>query len=233
MVDREDEQAKSGSGADGSGTQDNAEQAVRPAGGVTNHVNGAFTPETADREALLARYRDVEERLRQAEDRVLRIAADSENFKKRIERDKQEATRYANERFIAALLPVIDNLERALEHSQGGYPDDGLVQGVKMTLKSFQDTLSRFGCVPIEAEGMFFDPNFHEAVYREESIGHPNNMIVRELQKGYLLNDRLLRPAMVVVACSPSTNADYSSGNTSIKDNNSENSHVRIKVTPA
>jgi molecular chaperone GrpE len=213
-------------GADG-------ERKLQPGGDGPNQVVVAFDPEAADRDALLVRYRDMEERVRQAEDRVLRVAADADNFKKRMERDKQDSIRYGNERIIAELLPVIDNLERALEHAPGDYQQDGLIEGVKMTLKRFHETLAKFGCTPIEAEGKIFDPKFHEAVYREETEEHPDNTIVRELQKGYVLNDRLLRPAMVVIASSPSTNADDRNGNTSTEGKTSANSRVRIKVTPA
>jgi molecular chaperone GrpE len=231
VVVTDDERVRPGTGA--CGPEKEGEQPVQPGGEGASQETLEFKPETSDRDALLVRYRELEERLRQAEDRALRVAADADNFKKRMERDKQESIRYGNERFIAELLPVMDNLERALEHAPGDYPGDGLMEGVKMTLKRFHDTLARFGCTPIEAEGKIFDPNFHEAVYREETQEQPNNTIVRELQKGYVLNDRLLRPAMVVVASSPSINADNRSGNTSTEGKTSANSHVRIKVTSA
>ena len=227
------EQVKPGRGTCLAEKEGEKEQPVQPGGEGPGEEPAAFSPEAADRDALLMRYRALEDRVRQAEDRALRVAADADNFKKRMERDKQESIRYGNERFIAELLPVIDNLERALEHAPGDYHQDGLVEGVEMTLKRFHDTLARFGCTPIEAEGKIFDPNFHEAVYREETQEHPNNTIVRELQKGYVLNDRLLRPAMVVVASSPSTNADDRTGNTSTEGKTSANSRLRIKVTPA
>jgi molecular chaperone GrpE len=231
VVVTDDEQVRPGTGA--YGAENEGEQRVQPEGEGASQEAQEFEPETSDRDALLVRYRELEERLRQAEDRALRVAADADNFKKRMERDKQESIRYGNERLIAELLPVIDNLERALEHAPGDHQQDGLIQGVKMTLKRFQDTLAKFGCTPVEAEGKIFDPKFHEAVYREETKGHPDNIIVRELQKGYVLNDRLLRPAMVVVASSPSTNADDRNGNTSTEGKTSANSHVRIKVTSA
>jgi molecular chaperone GrpE len=227
------EQVKPGTGTYLAEKEGESEQPVRPGREGAGQEPVAFSPEAADRDALAERYRELEERVRQAEDRALRVAADADNFKKRVERDKQESIRYGNERLIAELLPVIDNLERALEHAPGDCHQDGLIQGVKMTLKRFHDTLAKFGCTPIDAEGKIFDPNFHEAVYREETQEHPNNTIVRELQTGYVLNDRLLRPAMVVVASSPSTNAEDKNGNTSTQGKTSANSQVRIKVTPA
>ena len=231
MACMEHEQVKPESGASAAERGADGGQSLQPGGDGPSQVAVAFDPEAADRDALLVRYRELEERLRQAEDRVLRVAADADNFKKRMERDKQDSIRYGNERIIAELLPLIDNLERALEHAPGDYHQDGFIEGVKMTLKRFQDTLAKFGCTPIEAEGRIFDPNFHEAVYREETQEHPNNTIVRELQKGYVLTDRLLRPAMVVIASSPSTNADDRNGNTSTEGKTSANSHVRIKDT--
>ena len=227
------EQVKPGRGTCLTEKKGESEQPVQTGGEGPGQEPVAFSPEAADRDALLMRYKELEERVRQAEDRALRVAADADNFKKRMERDKQESIRYGNERFIAELLPVIDNLERALEHAPGDYHQDGLIQGVKMTLKRFHDTLAKFGCTPIEAEGKIFDPRFHEAVYREETQEHLDNTIVRELQKGYVLNDRLLRPATVVVASSPRTNADDGNGNTSTEGKTSANSHVRIKVTSA
>ena len=233
MIRMDDDQVKPNNGATTAEKGVDGEQAVRPAGEGAGQDAAPLSPEAADRDALLARLRELEERVRQAEDRALRVAADADNFKKRMERDKQESIRFGNERFIAELLPVIDSLERALEHAPGDCHQDGLIQGVKMTLKGFEDTLAKFGCTAIEADGKIFDPKFHEAVYREATGEHPVNTIVRELQKGYVLNDRLLRPARVVVASSPSMNADDKSGNTSTGEKSSANSHVRIKVTSA
>ncbi len=159
-----------------------------------------FDPETADRDALLLRIKELEGRLEQAEERVLRTAADAENFKKRLQREKEEQTRYANETFMRELLPVIDNLERALQHSADAPNQEGLVDGLNMTLKGFFDTLARFGCTVIEAIGKTFDPNFHEAVSQEESSKVEPNTVLKELQKGYMLKERLLRPAMVIVS---------------------------------
>jgi molecular chaperone GrpE len=229
----EHEELKPENGASPAETGVGGEEPAQPGGQGASRESVPFDPEAADRDALLARYRELEERVRQAEDRALRVAADADNFKKRVERDKQESIRYGNERLIAELLPAIDNLERALEHAPSDSHQDGLIQGVKMTLKRFHDSLGKFGCTLVEAEGKIFDPNFHEAVYREETRERPNNTVVRELQKGYLLNDRLLRPAMVVVASSPRANADDKNGNQSTEGKNSANSHVRIKVTSA
>jgi molecular chaperone GrpE len=189
-----------------------------------------FDPETADRETLLAKYRELEVELSEAHERVLRTAADSENFKKRLQREKEEQTRYANESFAHELLTVIDNLERALEHSGAGSDQGGLVEGLNMTLKGFLDTLTRFGCTQIEAEGKPFDPNYHEAVSQEESTDHEPNIVLRELQKGYLLKERLLRPAMVIVSKRSSQQDTATRAQTTAKDAEVNTGEVKIKV---
>jgi molecular chaperone GrpE len=190
----------------------------------------AFDPETADGEALLAKYRELEGELSKAQERVLRAAADAENFKKRLQREKEEQTRYANESFMRELLPVIDNLERALEHSEAGADQGGLVEGLNMTLKGFLDTLSRFGCTQVEAAGKLFDPNFHEAVSQEESADHEPNTVLKELQKGYTLKERLLRPAMVLVSKRSSQQETATPEQTTAETGKANSGAVKIKV---
>jgi molecular chaperone GrpE len=190
----------------------------------------AFDPETADAEALLAKYRELEGELSEAQERVLRTAADAENFKKRLQREKEEQTRYANESFMRELLPVIDNLERALEHSEAGAGQGDLVEGLNMTLKGFLDTMTRFGCTPVEAEGKAFDPNFHEAVSQEESADHQPNTVLKELQKGYMLKERLLRPAMVLVSKRSSQQETTTPEQTTAKTGAANSGAVKIKV---
>lgn len=189
-----------------------------------------FDPETADGEALLAKYRELEDELSESQERVLRAVADAENFKKRLQREKEEQTRYANESFMRELLPVVDNLERALEHSEAGADEGGLVEGLNMTLKGFLDTLTRFGCSPVEAAGKPFDPNFHEAVSQEESADHEPNTVLKELQKGYMLKERLLRPAMVLVSKLSSQQDTDSREDTTAKRAETSSGEVKIKV---
>ena len=189
-----------------------------------------FDPETADGEALVAKYRELEDELSESQERVLRAVADAENFKKRLQREKEEQTRYANETFMRELLPVVDNLERALEHSETAADQGGLVEGLNMTLKGFLDTLTRFGCTPVEAAGKPFDPNFHEAVSQEESADHEPNTVLKELQKGYMLKERLLRPAMVLVSKQSSQQDTDSKEETTTKNAETNNGEVKIKV---
>ena len=190
----------------------------------------AFDPETADGATLLAKYRELEAELSETQERVLRTAADAENFKKRLQREKEEQTRYANESLMRELLPVIDNLERALEHSEAGADQGGLLEGLNMTLKGFLDTLTRFGCTPVEAAGKPFDPNFHEAVSQEESADHEPNTVLRELQKGYMLKERLLRPAMVLVSKRTSQQDNATREQTTAKAAEANSGEVKIKV---
>lgn len=144
-----------------------------------------------------------EEEVKHLQDRVLRLAAEMENTRKRLEREKSEGICFANESLIRELLPVIDNLERALLHSASEDDFEGLVEGVRMTRKGFVDALTKFGCSAFDSVGKPFDPNFHEAVMQEPAEQQPENTVLKELQKGYTLHDRLVRPAMVIVSKAP------------------------------
>jgi molecular chaperone GrpE len=165
--------------------------------------------EGAGREELSDECRELleqkESELKQLQDRVLRLAAETENTRKRLEREKSDGICYANEGLIRELLPVIDNLERAVQH--GEEADAGsLLDGVRMTLKSFGDVLARHGCTSFNSVGEPFDPNLHEALMQQPSGEHPEKTILLEFQKGYKLRDRLLRPASVVVSKAPDEN---------------------------
>lgn len=138
-------------------------------------------------------------------DRFLRQAAELENFKKRIAREKGEAIRYANESLVRDLLPVLDNLERAVEHAKGGGDGKPLVEGIEMVLKSFLEVLSKHEITQISAMGEIFNPEKHEAIAQVESEEHEPNTVVVEHHKGYYLLDRLLRPSLVSVAKLPET----------------------------
>jgi len=138
-----------------------------------------------------------------AVERYLRLAAEFENYKKRAQKDQVEYVKYANERLLKDLLPVLDNLQRALEHAQQPGSTNGLVQGVELTYKQYEETLSRFGVQPIPSVGLPFDPAVHQAVAMVDAKeGQEPNTIVAEHEKGYYLYDRVLRPAMVTVVAS-------------------------------
>ncbi len=135
-------------------------------------------------------------------DRLLRVSADFENFKKRSAREMAEFKKYANQSLIRELLPIVDNLELAIKSAAEASEtlDACLLDGVELTRKEILKVFDSFHVEPIEALGKPFDPSFHEAVMREESDAHTENTVVNELQKGYRMHDRLLRPSMVVVA---------------------------------
>jgi len=157
-----------------------------------------------------ARLRSLEQELAAARaeaaqnhDRWLRERADLENVKRRAARERDDTVKYANERVLKDLLPVIDNLERAVEHAQGGGNGHPLVEGVALVLKEFRNVLEKHGVTRIETKGAAFDPAHHEAMAQVESAEHEPNAVVAEHQAGYRLNDRLLRPALVTVAKPP------------------------------
>jgi len=135
-------------------------------------------------------------------DRLLRKQAEFENFRKRTEKEKQEFYEFALSSFVQSLLPVLDGLERSLS-VQEGETIESYRKGNELILKQFRDLFWSAGIQPIRSMGKIFDPNFHQAVMREESSTLAENEIIEEYQRGYLFKDRLLRPSMVKVAVAP------------------------------
>jgi molecular chaperone GrpE len=133
------------------------------------------------------------------QDRLLRTAAEFDNYRKRMERERGEFAAYASGEVLLDLLPIIDNFERALQAPAGGDPE-ALRKGVELIHKQMLEVLRKRGVKPIEALGTMFDPNFHQAVIQESSADHREGEVIQELQRGYMLGERLLRPAMVKVA---------------------------------
>ncbi len=142
----------------------------------------------------------LEEQLASEKDRVLRLSAEFENYKKRKQRESDEFKKFANETVFRQLLTVVDNLERAIFSTKENSDEDGLLEGIKLTYKEILKLFETYNVKPIEAENQPFDPNFHQAVTQIETDDFPDNTVTTELQKGYLLHDRLIRPAMVVVS---------------------------------
>jgi molecular chaperone GrpE len=136
-------------------------------------------------------------------DRHLRKLAEFDNIRKRTEKEKAEYYRFALSEFVRDLLPVLDNFERALGHGPESNSDD-YRQGVQLIAQQLADALRKRGVTEVDVSGPF-DPNLHEAVAREETVSVPPNTILEVLQKGYYLNDRLIRPAFVKVAASPAS----------------------------
>jgi len=152
-------------------------------------------------EDLEAKLEVKEQEAKENYDRLLRVSAEFENYKKRASRDLAELRKFANQSLIKEMLSVIDNLELAMNSTNGHKTiDQGLLQGLDMTHKEILKVFEKFNVKPIEAKGQIFDPTYHEAVMQEETDEAGENTVINELQKGYLIHDRLLRPAMVVVA---------------------------------
>jgi len=134
-------------------------------------------------------------------DRLLRLQADFENTRKRLEKDKQDFLKFANEDIILELLTVLDDLERTVSLSQTKHQDlEAFLKGIEMILARLYELLKEHGVKSIEANGKLFDPHYHEALMQVEDQEVPEHTIVEELQKGYLLNDRVIRTAKVKVA---------------------------------
>jgi molecular chaperone GrpE len=141
-------------------------------------------------------------------DRLLRASAEFDNYKKRSSREMEEFRKFANQSLIKEMLSVVDNLELAMNSTNGHKAiDKDLLQGLEMTHKEILKVFEKFNVKPIDAKGQPFDPTFHEAVMQEETNDSPKNTVVNELQRGYMIHDRLLRPSMVVVA-KPKENND-------------------------
>jgi molecular chaperone GrpE len=159
------------------------------------------------------RIRQLEEALsaKEAEaaanwDKYLRERADLENYRRRVQKEKEELMKYGNECLLVEVLPVLDNMERALEHASEESLS-AVIEGINLTRTMLLSVLKKFGVEPIESRGVTFDSAFHQAMCQIESDEMAPNTVIEEFQKGYLLNDRLLRPAMVSVAAAPKKNA--------------------------
>ncbi len=159
-----------------------------------------------ERNEITELRKKLEEKEREAKenyDRLLRTAADFENYKKRAAKEREDWTKFANEDLIREILPFIDNLERAVNHAQKVVDTGVLIEGVRLTIQQLLQTLNKFGLSSFESVGKPFDPSMHEAMLVVETDIHEPNHVVEEFQKGYLLNDRLLRPATVSVSKAP------------------------------
>ncbi len=161
--------------------------------------------ETGDLRARLEEFEAENKKLSEEAsanyDRFVRVAADLDNFRKRSNKEMGDLRKFANEQILKELLSVVDNLERAIE--SGAKDDsnkDSILQGVEITLKDVFRTLEKNGVKSIDAKGETFDPVYHQAMMQEATDEYPDNTVISELQKGYTIHDRLLRPAMVIVS---------------------------------
>lgn len=150
---------------------------------------------------LEAKLESAEKELQETHDRLLRASAEFENYKKRSARDMADFRKYANETLIKEMLPVVDNLERALDSAGQDQPESkSVAEGVQLTLAEIHKIFEKFQVKQIESLGKTFDPGFHQAVMVEKTDKQPENTVLKELQKGYLMHDKLIRPAMVIVS---------------------------------
>jgi molecular chaperone GrpE len=166
---------------------------------------GSETEAAADSEIrkLQAHLAEKDREITELKDRYLRALADSENARKRIRQQSDESIRLQRENLLRELLPIVDNLERAVDAARGGGNGKSIVEGVEMVLRGLLDFLKTHGVTQISSVGQPFDPERHEAVDHIETAHHPPNTVVNEFHHGYQIGDRLLRPARVAVAKPP------------------------------
>jgi len=164
---------------------------------VKEHAKTASDEVKALQEKLGAAEAEAKENY----ERLLRVSAEFENYKKRAAREMDDFRKFANESILKEILILVDNLERAMSSSgQETDTDSCVVEGLHLTINEIKKVFEKFSVKPIDALEKPFDPNFHEAVMHEETDEYPENIVLKEFQKGYLLHDRLLRPAMVAVS---------------------------------
>lgn len=146
---------------------------------------------------LKKQVENLENILKEKNEEILRRAADLDNYRKRLTKETEDKVRFANQAVVKDFLPVMDNIEMALQHAEEGSP---LREGIELTIKSFKDALSKHGVKEVDAEiGTIFDPAVHEAIMMDNNTEYENNAVTLCVQKGYILNDRVIRPAKVKV----------------------------------
>jgi molecular chaperone GrpE len=166
---------------------------------VNEHDDSASQTPEADEAPAPGAVEELQKEKEALQDRLLRTAAEFDNYRKRMERERADIVAYAASDVLLDLLPILDNFERALQAPAGDAPDP-FRTGIELIHRQMMDLLRKRGVEPIKALGEPFDPNFHQAVIQESSPDHREGEVMQELQRGYMLRDRLLRPAMVKVA---------------------------------
>jgi molecular chaperone GrpE len=171
----------------------------------------AGSPESA---AAESRIEDLSAELVETKDRLIRLQADFENYRRRAQREREEAVRYGSQNLFKDLLTTVDNLERAIDHARmgGGADLENLLQGVELVQKGLVGLMSTHGVEEIDALGKPFDPALHEAMAQAPDASQAPNTVLEVLQKGYKLRDRLLRPARVIISRPPDATAEGSEG---------------------
>ncbi len=159
-----------------------------------------------EKKELENKLKEKEKEIEELKDKYLRAYAEMENMKKRLEKEKKDAIEYANESLLKEILPFIDNIERAIEHANENAKIEDFIKGIEMTLENLLKSLEKFGVKQITAKNQPFDPNYHEAMGVVETEEVEPNIVVEEMQKGYILKNRLLRPSLVTVSKAPEKN---------------------------
>ena len=174
-----------------------------------NHEENKKEPQGEAKEEKIVSLKESEylklkedaDKAEECQDKMLRLQADFDNTRKRLDKEKQDFVKFANEGIILELLNILDDLERTVDLAQSKHQDlQVFLKGVEMILAHLYEMLKEYGVKPIEAEGKIFDPNYHEALMQAEDKDLPEHTIVEELQKGYLLNDRVIRTTKVKVS---------------------------------
>jgi molecular chaperone GrpE len=202
MSSKKDETAKEKSTKPEEGKIDGSAKVgdVKPEGAEEHELIEEKLLEKMSETELIKKIDEFRQKSEENYDKYIRAKADIDNIIKRNKKEKEEWIKYSNETLIKDLLPVIDNLEKAIQHSKCDDTLQALRQGVEMTLKGLKDTLAKAGLEEVTSKGQTFDPQFHHAVLEQEDENTEAGKILNELQKGYCLNKRLIRPAMVVVS---------------------------------
>jgi len=166
--------------------------------------------ESGEPQDVEAEAEKLQREIEETRDQLMRVAAEFENYKKRMEREKSKLLKYAGENVLRDLLTTMDNLDRAMEQGSAVVEDEAkklesMLQGIELTRKGLSGTLERFGVEPLEAVGLAFNPDEHDALTMEASDDVPANHVLREFARGYRFKDRVLRHAQVVVSSGPAT----------------------------
>jgi molecular chaperone GrpE len=189
------------------GPRNAEEPAVKPTEAVEPSAANEPSGQAAQPSDTASRGKELESlraELEQAKDRALRWQAELDNYRKRARRELEDERRYANMPLLRDLLPVLDNLHRAIASAEKTPDAAGLLEGVKLVEKQIGSLLGKHQCNRIEALGQEFNPHLHEAITQQPSDEHPENTIVMETQTGYTLHDRVVRPSQVIVSKKPS-----------------------------
>ena len=176
---------------------DVAEKAAEEAAAAADEADAGEVPEEQAADDLQKQIEKLEAQLKEREDRVLRLQADFDNFRRRTRQEKEEIGAVVTQNILTDMLPLLDNFERAMQSE--GKDAQGFRDGVEMIFKQFQDVLAKNGLEEIKTEGQKFDPNFHQAVMRVQNDGMEDESIAAELQKGYMAKGKVIRPSMVQV----------------------------------